>query len=102
MIVYISGKITGNENYKAEFNEAQTFMENIGYKVYNPADAQEGKSIHEYMMMGFAMIGLCDAVVMLPGYLSSKGAALEKAYAEYLNKPIKYLYRNSNGSLRCW
>ena len=102
MVVYISGKITGNENYKAEFEEAQRFLEEQGCKVYNPANAQEGRSAHEYMMMGFAMIGLCDEIVMLPGYLSSKGAAVEKAYAEYLGKTIRYLYRNSDGTLRCW
>ena len=37
MKVYISGKITGNENYREEFAKAQAELEKDGHIVLNPA-----------------------------------------------------------------
>ena len=34
-MVYISGKITGNKNYEAEFNEAEIKLREMGFKVFN-------------------------------------------------------------------
>lgn len=40
-MVYISGKITGNKNYEAEFNEAEIKLREMGFKVFNPASIKE-------------------------------------------------------------
>ena len=37
MKVYISGKITGNENYLEEFSKAEKELKYCGYDVVNPA-----------------------------------------------------------------
>lgn len=42
MKVYIAGKITGNDGYKAEFEEAKKRLEAQGHIVINPATLPGG------------------------------------------------------------
>lgn len=44
-MVYISGKITGNKNYEAEFNEAEIKLREMGFKVFNPASIRIEKAV---------------------------------------------------------
>lgn len=36
-LVYISGPITGNENYQRQFAEADLLLRSNGFDVFNPA-----------------------------------------------------------------
>ena len=89
MKVYISGKITGDPNYKAKFKSAAEFLEARGHTVLNPAMQPEGMTAEYYMMAAFAMINAADSVTFLPDFESSKGAMLEYWYCNYIKKPIK-------------
>ena len=62
----------------------------MGFRIVNPADLDEQKTWVDYMKIHIpAMIG-CEAVVMLTGWETSRGAALERMIAHELKMPIYY------------
>jgi len=87
MNIYISGKITGDKNYKKKFAAAARVLEENGYRVFNPAKDVElpgGAPREEYMKKAIINMLLCDGVAMLPDWGESKGAALESYIASRL------------------
>ena len=55
MKVYISGKITGDADYKQKFKTAQNILESAGFEVFNPAEQEDtGKSWTWYMRKDIA------------------------------------------------
>jgi len=89
--LYLSGKITGDPNYKAKFAAAAAYYEEHGYTVLNPANHPAGLDTADYVRINFAMIDSADVVAFLPDYQLSAGALLEYQYCLYVEKPIKYL-----------
>ena len=92
MIIYISGPITGDPDYKTKFNAAESYIgkwkEHI---VLNPAMLPEGLRSHEdYMSICLEMVHAADAVVMLQGWTESAGAKEEHEEAEHCGKIIYY------------
>jgi hypothetical protein len=82
MKIFISGPITGIDNYREEFKTRQTFLEAIGYNVMNPAILPyPGFEHHEYMCICKSMIDACDTVYFMSGWDESIGANMEHAYA---------------------
>lgn len=92
MTIYISGKIHGDPSYKAKFKHyeqkiAATYRESV---IVNPAVLTGKLDNKDYMPICLAMIDACDAIYLLPDWHLSKGATLEKAYAEYQGKNVLY------------
>lgn len=85
-VIFLSGKITGDPNYKAKFNDAQRRLESKGRVVLNPAWMPAGLFNDDYMRMCLAMIDTADLVVFLPDWEGSPGARLEKQYCDYTLK----------------
>lgn len=85
--IYIAGKITGDEGYRAKFRRAAETVRGMGCVPLNPAEQPEGMAAQDYMRVCFAMIDIADAVLFLPDWRGSPGAMLEKAYCEYIKKP---------------
>lgn len=85
MKIYISGAITGSDNYMERFAKAEKELADQGYSVVNPAkvNAQlpEDTSYEEYMKMCFCMLDMCDAIYMLKTWNKSFGANREYGYA---------------------
>ena len=84
--VYISGPITGTDDYKKRFAEAAEAIKGKGYEAVNPVDLQEILSekttTHaQYMSAALGLLYACDAVLFLPGWQNSKGALKEHTAA---------------------
>lgn len=85
MKIYISGAITGTDDYMERFAKAEKELTEQGYSVVNPAkvNAQlpEDTNYEEYMKMSFCMLTMCDSIYMLKGWEKSCGANREYWYA---------------------
>ena len=77
MKIYISGKITGDKNYRAKFQQAESELRLLGHDVMNPAILPGGFSWTAYMSIALAMQNVCDATLLLPDWKDSKGAIIE-------------------------
>lgn len=92
-MVYISGKITGTDDYIERFSKAESELIDKGYKVINPAKVNSGfnaATYKMYMQSSINMLFMCDCIYMLKGWEDSKGARAEKALAESMDYYIFY------------
>lgn len=92
--VYISGPITGTENYMERFEKAEKELTDRGYSVINPAkvNAQlpDDTTYEEYMKMSLIMLDMCDTIYMLRGWEKSKGSCAEYEYSKALGKNARF------------
>ena len=92
-MIYISGKITGTDDYLFRFNKVEKELE-LEYDVINPAkvnnELPESTTYQQYMKMSLCMLEMCDTIYMLKGWKDSKGARLEHEYAKANNYVIIY------------
>lgn len=90
MKIYISGAITGDPNYYDKFKEAEQTLKEIGFDVINPADNKmpPNTTWEQYMQVSITQLAMCEAIYMLKGWEQSKGATIEKMWAEGSGKLI--------------
>lgn len=89
MKIYLFGPITGHEStYRAAFGQAAERLRTKGLTVLNPADLPDGLDYEDYMHIGLAMLAVCDAIYLLPGWEDSSGAKRELAAASEAGKMI--------------
>ena len=85
MKIYISGPITGTTDYMERFEQAEKLLKRLGYEVMNPAKVNsnmpEGTTHEEYMKMSYAMLSMCELMMLLPGWENSKGCRMEIEHA---------------------
>lgn len=105
MKVYLSGKITGDENYKEKFANVESCFRNIGHSVMNPANLNSYPefSWEDYMEICIAMLKVCDAVYVIDGENDSRGVKLELEKARELDIPISNDFFDfvSGGKFNC-
>lgn len=92
-IVYLSGKITDNPNYKSEFSCAEIFLVQMGYMVVNSARLDKVANLlpyEKYMQICYRLVDVSDIIFMVSGWQKSKGANAELSYAKSLGKEVKY------------
>lgn len=94
MRVYISGAISGTDDYIDRFQKIEDSLSKQGMSVINPAKLNESLpddlSYEDYMQIDFVMIDLCDGIYMMDGWQKSRGANREFGYA--LAKGMKIMY----------
>ena len=90
-VVFLSGPITENIDYKRDFRRAERKMRKLGYIVLNPARAPLGMRREQYIYIDNAMLDVADVVCMLPGWENSDGAQAEYKRAEKQGKAIREL-----------
>lgn len=92
MKIYISGAITGTNDYMERFADAEERLVRLGHSILNPAkvNAQlpSDTTYGEYMEMSITMLAMADAIYMLSGWEKSKGASREYLYAVEHEKKI--------------
>lgn len=84
--IYISGPISGTDDYMERFAKAEQYLKKEGYIVFNPARVsaqlpQDNITWTEYMKIGLTMLEMCDAIYMLKDWQKSCGACMEHGYA---------------------
>lgn len=95
--IYISGKITGTEDYMQRFEQAEKELHELypEASVINPAKVNAvlptDTTYEQYMEMSFTMLRMCDAIYFMKGWQESNGAIREQAKASELG--IKFLYQ---------
>lgn len=88
--VYLSGKITGDTNYRTKFAKAAARLRDLNYEVLNPALLPKGITRAQYVPIDLQMLCAADTVAFLADYRESAGAMIEHALARYLNKQTLY------------
>lgn len=97
--IYISGPITGTDDYLERFFRIHEKLVAAGYKVVNPAMVNAGlpqDTTHgEYMRMSITMMGMCDAVYLMKGYEDSEGCAIE--FSEAVKRQMTIIFEGDEG-----
>ena len=91
MKLYLSGAITGTDDYMDRFSMAEKSLE-VEHTIINPAmvNAQlpSDTSYEDYMKMSFCMLDMCDGIYLLKGWEKSCGSNRELGYAMAKGKII--------------
>lgn len=83
------------EEFNRHFRKAEFDLWCKGYTIVNPCAFtamfdRVGVGYAEALMFDLSVVSHCDAVYMLSNWEESKGAAVEKAFAEALGKEVLY------------
>ena len=91
---YISGAIShlDLDERRAAFAEAEALLKAKGYEVFNPFKNGVSQEAHwrKHMRVDLAALPLCDAIYLLDGWETSKGAKLEFDVASTCGLKIYY------------
>lgn len=102
---YISGPMTGFENFEANFNTAEEALVDAGYQVVNPAKIPMDDYILEgveklvgqnadwvsYLFRDLTFILACTHILFLPGWTHSFGAKVEFFFATKIGLKIMFV-----------
>lgn len=97
--IYIAGPMTGlpEYNYPA-FNAEARVWRCRGFEVENPAEGPDLPSWAAYMRRALRQLLTCDAICLLPGWTTSKGATVEWLVASVLG--LQMVYHEAPGPLQ--
>lgn len=95
--VYIAGKVTGEpiDQCTIKFSAAQKAIEALGFEAINPLEVVGDFNTpwNKAMRMCIAKLTECDAMVLLPDGVLSKGAKIEIELANILQIQV-FTYSN--------
>ena len=82
MKIYISGRITGTNDYRERFQAAAEKIRNRGHEPVNPVKLDQildpaTTTWTQFMLASRGLLRACHGIYVLPGWEDSKGARLE-------------------------
>lgn len=92
--VYLSGAMSGHPDHNfPAFNDQAAKLRAAGYEVINPAELNPDTSMtwEECLRVDLRELCSCDAIALLPGWESSKGANLELHVAHRLGLKVMHM-----------
>lgn len=96
MRVYISGAITGTDDYMERFAEAEKIISSRGHIPVNPAKVlsslPDTTTYREYIKLSLDMLQMCSGIYMLDSWQQSRGANMELGYAKA--KKLNVIYED--------
>jgi hypothetical protein len=102
MKIYISGPMTGHVNLnESRFAETAEYIHTLGHTPVNPHDISmtveaspgyDDPCWEDYMKADLAELEKCDAIFMMDGWTTSRGAKVEFEFA--VAHGIRILYEN--------
>ena len=81
LVVFISGRITGDSHYKEKFAEAEAKLWKAQFIPLHSAELPIGLTEGDYMKISLAMLDAADAIFHLPDWEDSRGAMIETSMA---------------------
>ena len=92
--IYISGPITGTDDFYERFMKAEEMLSCEGLSIVNPVKFNyimpSDATYEEYMGLAFYLLDMCDMIYMLKGWKESKGANREYDFAVAKGIPIMF------------
>lgn len=94
MRLYLSGPITGVNDYRERFKKAEKALRADGITdIVNPAEligvlSPESTSWDEYMRIDLELLSMSDVLILLPGWQQSLGCQREYGFAQASDKII--------------
>ena len=82
MKIYISGRITGTNDYRERFSEAEELIRRRGHEPVNPVKLDQifnpaTTTWTQFMLASLGILRACHGIYLMPGWEDSKGARLE-------------------------
>ena len=94
MRIYISGPMTGIEEFEKAFEKAEQELRLQGHDAVNPVRLsgiiRSDMKYEEWLKLDMALLDVCDAIYMLSGWQNSRGANREYGFALGSGKLILY------------
>jgi hypothetical protein len=92
MNVYISGRITGDANYRQKFKDAESRLRGAGHRPLNPAArVPPGTDWRRAMRAALRLMLKSEGVALLDDWRDSKGAKIEARLARETGIPVRPL-----------
>ena len=90
MKIYLSGKITGDANYRQKFGSMEKELLSYGYVVFNPAILLDGFEYEDYMDLDLLILSRCDDVIVLMNGYNVYAPPIQDQVnsSEYINQTV--------------
>lgn len=88
--VYLSGKITGDDNYAKTFENKAAELTEQGALVFNPAVHPNMFTHGQFMELDLLALSFCNSIYMMKNWRDSKGAKMEFEEAKVLGLPVEF------------
>ncbi len=88
--IYLSGKITGDDNYAKTFENKAAELTSRGALVFNPAVHPNMFTHGQFMELDLLALSFCNSIYMMKNWRDSKGAKMEFEEAKVLGLPVEF------------
>lgn len=86
MTIYLSGPMSGVNDYREAFEAAAMELTKVGHRVINPAELtqvapEKALSRTDFLLLDLQLLAAADCMLMMPGWRGSSGCLAEHAFA---------------------